>query len=110
MEDLKFISSKTRSKLFSLKREGRFSGFFSVTTFFTSVFNNNLTAIKTSGSSSITSTDMFFKFIFPVHFIIETKFYCVFAMYVKREVKIFFFTAYLFLHVHLQCYSGKSFG
>src|SRR6187431_916890 len=87
MEDLKFISSKTRSKLFSLKREGRFSGFFSVTTFFTSVFNNNLTAIKTSGSSSITSTDVFFKFIFPVHFIIETKFYCVFAMYVKREVK-----------------------
>src|SRR6188768_425147 len=71
MEDLKFISSKTRSKLFSLKREGRFSGFFSVTTFFTSVFNNNLTAIKTSGSSSITSMDVFFKLIFPVHLFVK---------------------------------------
>src|SRR6478735_12190948 len=71
IEDLKFISSKTRSKLFSLNKAGRFSGFFSVTTFFTSVFNNNLTAIKTSGSSSITSMDVFFKLIFPVHFVCD---------------------------------------
>src|SRR5215216_5124464 len=64
MELVKFMSRRMTSKESFDKCHRRFSGFFSVTTSLTSVLSSNRTAVKTSGSSSITSMEEFFNCMF----------------------------------------------
>src|SRR6185369_9526239 len=64
IELVKFISNRITSKDSFDKCQRRFSGFFSVTTSFTSVLSSNRTAVKTSGSSSITNMEEFFNCMF----------------------------------------------